>query len=329
MLEDEIITVNPLWFSYKVTERGPRLVYRSHMCTFFGEKKWFQYNILKSINRTFKIRINDYTGFSFIPYSDKQVFESILKQKYEEMQNQIYKEELADCFCKIETYIQNRINIYIDSLRRFVIRTSIEDYYFDEKKQVYLLNINIREYLNIKDIIIFHIPFQDIIKESNIEDYYDKYQDEIAAKWCDGLSNQIDITEIFPNLSSANISIVIQKIYIERLNINKPLDIIIEYAPDKGRFSGEISRNSFIKLDRYYTDKVKAVFSDAVKISLIEIMRNIEDRMLITFYTAFHSMYQQGDPVVQIMFDKHYKVYLTYMKKILTVIGSLVGINQD
>lgn len=41
MLEDEIITVNPLWFSYKVTERGPRLVYRSHMCTFFGEKNGF------------------------------------------------------------------------------------------------------------------------------------------------------------------------------------------------------------------------------------------------------------------------------------------------
>lgn len=307
MRENEIVIVSPLSFSYNVTERGPRLVYRSHMCTFFGEKEWFQYSILKSINRIFKIRINDYTGFSFIPYSDKQEFASILQQKYEELQNQIYKKELADCFSKIEKYIQNSIIIYRDSLRHFVMRTSIEDYSFDEGKQVYLLDINIIKYLNIKDKVIFHIPFQEIIKESEIDDYYEKYQDEIAEKWQDGFSRQIELTEIFPNLTCADISIVIQKICVERLNIDEPLDIIIKYAPENGKFSGEISRNSFIKLDCHQTDNVKAVFSDDVKVSLIEIMKNVKDKMLITFYTAFYSMYQEEDPIVQIMFDNRYK----------------------
>lgn len=239
MRENEIVIVSPLSFSYNVTERGPRLVYRSHMCTFFGEKEWFQYNILKSINRTFKIRINDYTGFSFIPYSDKQEFASILQQKYEELQNQIYKKELTDCFSRIEKYIQNSIIIYRDSLRHFVMRTSIEDYSFDEGKQVYLLNINIIKYLNIKDKVIFHIPFQEIIKESGIDDYYEKYQDEIAEKWQNGFSRQIELTEIFPNFTCADISIVIQKICIERLNKDEPLDIIINILLRMGNFQGK------------------------------------------------------------------------------------------
>ena len=313
MYDKDIVNVSPIMFSYKITEKGPRLVYRSHMCRFYGEKNWFQYRVLKSIDRTFKIRINDCTGFSFVPFTDKQEFASILEQKYNEVQSQIYNEELTDCLDKIDQYIKNRILSYINSCRRFVIKTSKADYFYDKNKQVYILNIDIIKYLKISNQSLFHIPLKEILEKSEMEDYSGKYKEEIAAQWPDGYSGHIKINDIFPNLCCSKISIVIHDIYFERLNLNMEdyVDIIIEYTPANGRFLGSISRNSFCKLDYHHTESSKAIFSDAVKFSLIEILRTINDKFILMFYSSFKSMYHENDSIIQPKYDHYYNQILS------------------
>lgn len=44
--------------------------------------------------------------------------------------------------------------------------------------------------------------------------------------------------------------------------------------------------------------------------SLIEIMRNIDDRFIITFYSAFRTMYHDYDSAVQSIYDQQYKKYI-------------------
>ncbi len=194
--ENEVVTVRPLWFTYEVTDKGPRLIYQSHKCSFYAEKEWFQYRVLKSINRTFKIRINDYTGFSFVPYTDKQEFANLLKNAYEDVQNQVYDKELADCLNKIDKYSKRKVRLFINSCRCFLMKTSIEDYCYDADKQAYMLNVNVIKYLNINNKSVLHISLQEIIENSGIEEYYDKFKDKITERWPDGILEYIDIDEI-------------------------------------------------------------------------------------------------------------------------------------
>ena len=54
----------------------------------------------------------------------------------------------------------------------------------------------------------------------------------------------------------------------------------------------------------YHTDTYEVVFSDDIKTSLIYIMRNIDCKFIITFYTAFVKMLNEGDAIVQSKYEK-------------------------
>lgn len=297
-----IFTVKATDFSCQHTVMGPHLVFRSHKAFCFVKSEWFQTRVLKSIDRTFQIRLSDYVGFTFIPHSDKQVFLNLLQQAYLDVEQQIYNEQLTSCLNTIEKYVNACVGRYIYNCHNIKFETNLEDYSFNEDKQVYVYKFNALEHLNIKtDGVRLHVPLTWILKHLD-EDDCNKFHKEITSKYPDGYITVADLDTIFPNHTSFDITIVIPKIFIARFGKDKPIEIKAEYSSDLGYFKGGISSN--IPGYRYQTDTSRVVFSDDIKDSLINIMRNIDSRFIITFYSAFVSMFNEGDSIIQSNYEK-------------------------
>lgn len=297
-----IFTVKATDFSCQHTVTGPHLVFRSHKAFCFVKSEWFQPRVLKSIDRTFQIRLSDYIGFTFIPHSDKQVFLNLLQQAYLDVEQQIYNEQLTSCLNTIEKYVNACVGRYIYNCHNIKFETNLEDYSFNEDKQVYIYKFNALEHLNIKTGgVRLHVPLTWILKHLD-ETECNKFHEEITSKYPDGYITVADLDTIFPNHTSFDITVVIPKIFIARFGKDKPIEIKAEYSSDLGYFKGGISSN--IPGYRYQTDTSGVVFSDDIKDSLINIMRNIDSRFIITFYSAFVSMFNEGDSIIQSNYEK-------------------------
>ena len=296
-----VFTVRATDFSCQYTETGPHLVFRSHKAFCLVEKEWFQPRVLKSINRTFQIRLSDYVGFTFIPHSDKQVFLNLLKETYLDVEQQIYNEHLTICLKSIEKFIKSYVFAYIYRCQNIKFETDLADYCFNEDKQVFIYKFNASDYLKLKrDGVILHIPLAEILEQLDEDDRY-KFHADIISKYPDGYQTVADLDRIFPNCKSLDITIVIPKIFIARFGKDKPIGIKAEYSSDLGYFKGGITSN--IPGYRYQTENSEVVFSEEVKDSLINIMRNIDSRFIITFYSAFIRMYNEGDSIVQSYYE--------------------------
>lgn len=297
-----IHTVSPIEFSFAHSVNGPQLVYKSNQTFFLGEARWFQPQILKSIQRTFTIRLSDYTGFSFVPHTDKQEFEILLKQAFHNFQQCKYNEELECCFRLLSHYIEDREHSLVSAYQHIKFDTSIDEYAFDDAKQVYILRFNALEYQKFNGSIKLTIPLSELLEHAD-ENGYKQYNEEISSKWPEGVTKILILQDILPNMTSPEVSIIIPKIFIDRFGKNRPIAIHANYSSENGCFKGGIS--SYLKGYRYQTDTSEVVFSDDIKDSLIKIMRNIDSSFIITFYTAFIRMFNEGDAEVQSIYDKH------------------------
>lgn len=297
-----VYTVRATDFSFVKTLTGPYLVFRTLKTFCFAESQWFQPRVLRAIDRTFQIRISDYTGFSFIPHSDKQVFLNLLKQAFLDVEQQIYNEELNACLDSIEEYLNGCVDEYISNYQSINLETNLDDYSFNEGKQVFIYKYNALSYLGISNNQVrLHVPLTRIMEQ--LEDSVrDKFKSEIKSKYPDGYYTTADLDRIFPNHSSLDINIVIPKIFVSRLGKNKIIEIKVNYSSDLGYF--KCSFTSKIPECRYLTDTSEIIFSDDVKVSLINIMRDIDSRFIITFYSAFVSMFNEGDSIIQSNYEK-------------------------
>lgn len=297
-----VFTVKATDFSFVATLTGPHLVFRTHKSLCYVRSEWFQSRVLKSIDRTFKIRLCDYGDFTFVPRSDEHVFLRLLEQTYIDVEKQIYNEQLATCHAKVESFINNCVNNYIRSYQNIKLDTNLDVYHFNEDKQIYIYKFNALEYLGLnKNGVRFHVPLSWILErldESNLN----KFHDEIASEYPDGYVTIADIDSLYPNHISLDITVVIPKLFIDRYGTNKSIEIKAEYSSDLGFFKSGISSN--IPGFRYQTDPYGVVFTDDIKTSLINIMRNIDSKFIITFYTSFINMFNEGDAIVQSKYEK-------------------------
>lgn len=297
-----VYTVRATDFSFVKTLTGPHLVFRTHKAFCFAESQWFQPRVLRAIDRTFQIRISDYTGFSFIPHSDKQVFLNLLKQAFLDVEQQIYHEELNACLNSIEKYLNRCVNSYIRNCQNINFETKLDDYSFNDDKQVFIYKFNALSFLGINnDQVKLHVPLTRIMEQFEDSDR-DKFKSEITSKYPDGYYTVVDLDRIFPNHCSLDINIVIPKIFVTRFGKDKPIGIKADYSSDLGYFKGGITSN--IPGYRYLTDTSEIIFSDDVKVSLINIMRDIDSRFIITYYSAFVSMFNEGDSIIQSNYEK-------------------------
>lgn len=298
-----VYTVRATDFSFVKTLTGPHLVFRTHKAFCFAESQWFQPRFLRNIDRTFQIRISDYTGFSFIPHSDKQVFLNLLKQAFLDVEQQIYHEELNACLNSIEKYLNRCVDAYIHNCQNLKFETNLDDYSFNEDKQVFIYKFNALSYLGIKNNQVrLHVPLARIMEQLD-EDDRNKFHKEITSKYPDGYITVVKLDCIFPNITSMDITVVIPKIFIARFGNDKPIEIKAEYSSDLGYFKVGIS--SDIPGYPYQTGTSSGiVFSDEIKDSLIDIMHNIDSRFIITFYSAFVRMFNEGDSIIQSNYEK-------------------------
>lgn len=297
-----VFTVKASDFSFVATLTGPHLAFRTHRSFCSVRSEWFQPRVLKSIDRTFQIRLSDYVGFTFIPQSDKQLFLNLLEQTYLDVKKQIYEEQLVVCHAKIENFIDTCVNNYIRSCQNIRFDTNLDVYHFNEDKQVYIYKFNALKYLGLtKNGVRLHVPLTRILEhleKANLS----KFHEEITCEYPDGYVSVIDIDKIYPNHNSFDIKVVIPKLFIDRFGKDKSIGIKAEYSSVSGFFKGGITAN--IPGYRYQTAKAGVVFSDDIKTSLINIMRNIDSKFLITFYTAFISMFNEGDAIIQSKYEK-------------------------
>ena len=297
-----IFTVKATDFSCQHTVAGSHLVFRSHKAFCLVKSEWFQPRVLKSIDRTFKIRLSDYIGFTFIPHSDKQVFLNLLQKTYLDVEQQIYNEQLTFCLNSIEKYINDCVYKYLYKCRNIKFETNLDDYSFNEDKQIYIYKFNAVKHLNIKtDGVRIHVPLSWILKKLD-EANCNKFHKVITSKYQDGYTIVADLDTIFPNHTSLDITIVIPKIFVARFGKDKPIELKAEYSSNLGYFKVGIS--SYIPGYRYQTAISNVIFSDEIKDSLINIMRNIDSRFIITFYSAFVSMFNEGDSIIQSNYEK-------------------------
>ena len=289
-------------FSFVNTLEGPYLVFRTHRAFCLAESRWFQPRILQAIHRTFKIRLSYYTGFSFIPYSDKQEFLNLLEQTYLDAEQQIYRERLNACIYSIEKFLNRCVNAFIGNCQNIKFETNLDDYFFNEDKQVFIYKFNALSHLGINNNQVkLHVPLSRIMEQIEDSDL-NKFKNEITSKYPNGYYSITDLDNIFPNHSSFDISIIIPKIFVTRFGKDKLIGIKAEYSSVLGYFIGGITSN--LPGYRYLTETSEITFSEEVKISLINIMRNIDDRFIITFYTAFIRMFNEGDSIIQSYYEK-------------------------
>lgn len=303
-----VFTVKATDFSFDATLMGPHLVFRTHKSFCYVRKEWFQPRVLKSIDRSFKIRLSDYVGFTFVPQSDKQVFLNLLEQTYLEVEQEIYKEQLYACLNSVENYITSRVNDYIRNCQNIKFETNLYDYSFNEEKQVYIYKFNALEYLGINSNgVRLHVPLSSILERSD-EEYPNKFHNEITSEYPDGYITVVDIDKLFPNHTSLDITVVIPKLFIDRFGKDNAIGIKAVYFSYLGIFKGWITSHT----PRYWyqTNTSEVVFSDDIKHSLINIMRNIDSKFIITFYTAFIYMFNEGDLAVQSKYEKQLELEL-------------------
>lgn len=296
---NKVYTVKATDFSFQHSFSMPNLVFLSNKTFFFAESKWFDKRVLKSITRTFNIKLNKYTGFSFIPYSDKEVFRNLLEQAYLNFERKCYEERLNNCINTIEKYLYNKIYIYVNSFRHFRLKTNFNDYYFNEEKQTYIFNVDVLKHLNIVAVKHVNIPLSTILSHIS-ETERNKFLEEITKKWPNGYNIELNVDSIYPNHSSLFIPINIPKIYINNYVKANPIEIEMTYSIETGRFNTKIL--SLVGLNRYYTNTSEVTFSNDIKESLINIIRNIDSNFIITFYSAFIRMFNEGDSVIQSIF---------------------------
>lgn len=297
-----VYTVKATDFSFVRTLEGPHLAFRSHKMFCSIDSSWFDPRVLESINRTFQIQLSDYVGFRFIPYSDKQVFLDLLKQTYLDVKQQIYNEQLNSCLISIEKYIDSRINSFIYNCQNFKLESNLDDYSFNEDKQVYIYQFNAKEYLGIKgNSVRLHIPLSEILEKLN-DIFRNRFYSEIVSKYSDSYKTIIGLNKIFPNRASLDVKVVVPKIFVMRFGKEKPIGIRAGYYPYFGYFRGSIS--SYLPGYHYQTDTLGVVFSDEVKDSLIETLRDIDSPFIITFYSAFIRMFNEGDAIIQSNYEK-------------------------
>ncbi len=297
-----VYTVKASDFSFLATLMGPHLVFRTHKSFCSIRSEWFQPRVLESIDRTFKIRLSDYVGFTFIPQSDKHVFLSLLEQTYLNIKKQIYKEQLTIYQAKVENYISSYVDNYILSCQNINFTANLDVYQLNEDKQVYIYKFNALEYLGLdKNGVRIHVPLS-WLHERLDEDNLNKFHDEIASEYPDGYVTFADIDKLYPNYKSLDIKVVIPKLFIDRYEKDLSIRIKAEYSSILGFFKCRISSN--IPGYGYHTDTYEVVFSDDIKTSLIYIMRNIDCKFIITFYTAFVKMLNEGDAIVQSKYEK-------------------------
>lgn len=301
-----IFTVKASDFTFEQSITGTNLVFRNYKSLYLVESQWFNSRVLNSINRTFQIRLSDYIGFTFIPRSDKDVFLNLIKEAYSDTAKQIYQENLAECFSYIEKYLNEFIDSYIYKCQNIVLETDIKDYAFNEDKQVFIYTFNALSYLGISESHVkLHIPLSNLIEQLNKTDRK-RYYHDIVAKYPDGYHKTIDIEDIFPNRKSLlDVSIRIPYIFLDRLGKNKPIVVKATYSLDLGRFRSSIITT--IHGYQYKTSTSDIIFDDCIKESLIKIMRKINNKFIITFYTAFIRLFGEGDSIVQSIYKKQTK----------------------
>lgn len=297
-----VLTVKAKDFSFVSTITGPHLAYGAHISLCFVRREWFQRRVLKAIDRTFKIRLSDYVGFTFIPQSDRQVFLNLLEQTNFEVEKQIYEEQLAACHSKVERFINSCVENNIRNCQKIKFDTNLGQYRFNEDKQVYIYQFNALEYLGLtQNGMRIHISLSWILEKLD-EANLSKFQEEITSKYPEGYVTFAEIDKIFPNHISFDITIVIPKLFIDRFGKDKSIGIKADYSSTLGYFKGGVT--ACIPGYNYQTAPKGVIFSDEIKTSLINIMRNIDSKFLITFYSAFIYMFNEGDAIVQSKYEK-------------------------
>ena len=291
-----LFTVKPSEFSFQHTLEGPRLIYKNHKIFFMGKREWFDASVLNSIDRTFQIYVSSYSGANFYPLSDKHEFEKLLETKYLELKAQIDKEEVDDCFSLVDEFLIEREKDFLNSFREIKIKTYLNNYKFLKRKQVFEYKFNVLDYLQLPQTIRITIPLSSIIKHVR-EEGYERFNNIVSEKWKNGYVKTFDITKVFPNLSKTATSIIIPKIFIDRFGNDKPIEIKVIYSEIEGKFNSKL--NSYIKGYNYKTEPCEVVFSDKIKISLRNILRNVHERFIITYYTSYIRMFAEGDPIIQ------------------------------
>ena len=303
--QESIMKVKATDFSCKHTETGPTLMCRSHQSFYYVKSEWLQPRVLNAIDRTFRLKLSNYLGFIFVPTSDKEVFLSLLEQTYSEVKQQIYNEQLDKCLKSIERYLDHSINTQVLEYHNIKFDITLADCSFDEDKQLYTYKLNALEFLNIKSSSVrVHFPLKSIIEQLNESDR-NTFKDEIISKYPDGYVSELTIENLFPNNVSLEIKVSIPKIFVMRYVKDAPIGIKANYSSDLGYFRADISSN--LPGYRYRTETSGVVFSDEVKNSLINILRKIDNNYIITFYSAFVRMFNEGDALIQSNYMKHIK----------------------
>lgn len=300
-----IFTVKANDFTFKSSNSGAHLVFQNHESIYWVKSEWFNPRVLNSINRTFQIKLCDYIGFTFIPSSDKDVFLTLIEEAFGNVTRQIYQENLNACFKFIEAYLNKCIDSYIYLYRNFKIETELKNYTFNESKQVFIYNFNVLSHLGINQSQVeLHIPLSNIIKQLDKSDRK-RFYSEIEAKYPDGFHTALNLDDLFPNRTSLDVSIKIPFIFIERLGKSSTIEVKAVYAPDLGRFNGGILTK--IPGYPYKTTTSEVTFANCIKESLINIMRKIDNKFIITFYSAFIRMFNEGDSIAQSLYRKQTK----------------------
>ena len=302
IVNNGIITVTPSEFSFHHTQEGPKLIYKNHKTFFMGKREWFDQRVLKSIDRIFHITLRNYnSSFVFQPLTDKNEFEKLLETKYLELKSQVDKEELEDCFSLVEEFLIIREKDFLNSFRQIKIKTYLNNYKFLKRKQIYEFKFNVFEYLQLPQTIRITIPLSSIIKHVQ-EEGYERFNNIVSEKWKKGYVKTFDITQVFPNLSKTETSIIIPKIFIDRFGKDKLIEIKVIYSEIEGKFNSKLV--SYIRGYNYNTETSDVVFNQEIKTSLRNILRKINDRFIITFYTSYIKLFNEGYNLIQEIYEK-------------------------
>ena len=297
--DQNIITVSTNDFSFHYTLAGsPRLVYKDSECFFMGRLEWFKPEVLELIDRDFKIKLRDSIGFSFVPIEDKQVFENLLREKYNSLKEkhekyleQQYKNQLEYYFNIINQYISRKTNEFIKQYQSFNIGIPLNEFTLKKDIDTYIINIDCFNYIDMEsNNKIISIPYISLINSINSK-ISAKFSSEIIAKWGNGYIRQLEIQDILPNFNSSLAEIKIPAIFVERYVKNGIVKLNLKYSIRDGIYIGSLAEPDYI--NRYKNDLLSISFPDETKTALKEIFSNIDSPFLITFYTSYVRMFRE------------------------------------